>query len=259
MICDPFTGLWRPQRRGLCSIMPGLGYLPPGFGAKALAGVQVTDLGTQIDTGTNASSFSFGSFGAEAADRVLIAGISAVDAATSFEVSGDLTIGGVTAEQQARGGETIVALAMIGSAPVPTGTSGTVDQSWSEAITQDQGCVLLRVTGLASHESIDSSGNEVGSGTVFDATLNAVGAAGDLAVAIVSKTVSGEGGTFSDDLGDGVPWTEVEDVALTDSGSRIAMAYKLLGVAPSGSWTISYTSGPTSATGILTAALYAAA
>lgn len=138
---DPLTGLWRRPPRGLCSLLPGLGLMAPGFGAKA-AGVAVEYIGTVEDTGTdNQSNFSFSSFSGRA-----VAIVTANDAATVYTAS-SITIDGNGASIHVdSGGVTVANSVVIASAAA----GGSVVVNWSEAIAGDQVCTLLRLTGLGA-------------------------------------------------------------------------------------------------------------
>ena len=118
--------------------------------------VVVSDLGEVTDTGTDASSFSYGSFGAAASDRVLIAAVLCADNNTNFTANSP-TIGGVAANLVQVSPQAMESNAIIYSAAVPTGTSGTAANSWSEAVSFDQQCTLVGVTGLATAVLYDTA------------------------------------------------------------------------------------------------------
>jgi len=255
---DPMTGLWRPRRRGLCSIMPGLGMLPPGFGPKGGPVVPVTDMGTLYDTGTDSTgTFGSFSFGAEASDRLLIALHTAKDDASSFD-STSTSIGGVDNDQDGARDNSGQFFAQASYAAVPTGASGSVLVSYDEAIAHDQACVLLRAVGFStSHKQMQAG---TASSTSVSRAMTDVGiAAGDLMAVVVCKGVPAQAVTFSDNSGDAASWVEVEDVALADNNSRIAAAYKIFESAHGGGCTVTATGGGTSTTYVIACVQFAAA
>ncbi len=128
-----------------------------GFGARRRPPIAVDDLGTLEDTGTDSqSNFAFGSFGAAAADRTLIAIITTRDSFSDDFTATAVTIGGVSATLLQTANPSTTTQTVIAIAAVPTGASGSVVVDWSEAIGNDQLCTLLRVTGLGSLTPYDS-------------------------------------------------------------------------------------------------------
>lgn len=122
--------------------------------------VAVSDLGTVEDTGNdNQSNFSFGSFGATSADRYLVACITGSDGNPLFSAS-SVTIGGVTATLTQPTNTNAITQSVVATALVPTGASGDVVVTWSEAVANDQLCTLLRVTGITTATPYDSDAVE---------------------------------------------------------------------------------------------------
>ncbi|MFA6134659.1 MAG: hypothetical protein WC869_11655, partial [Phycisphaerae bacterium] len=133
-------------------------------------------------------------FGSTAADRYLVALVTARDNANDYTVT-SATIGGVAATINADAGAVVGSgTAVVLSALVASGSSGDVVVNWSEEIRDDQLCTLLRVTGITSNTAYDSA---VDSST---ATVDSISAsldveAGGLVVAVMtsnnsSRTVS---------------------------------------------------------------------
>lgn len=120
--------------------------------------IAVSDLGTVEDTGNDAqSNFSFGSFGATASDRYLVACITAEDGGAASFTASAVTIGGVSATLTQPSNPNSATQSVIAVALVPTGASGSVVVTWSEAIASDQLCTLLRVTGLSTATAFDTA------------------------------------------------------------------------------------------------------
>ena len=188
----------------------------------------VSDLGTVQDAGSdNQSNFSFGSFGAEASDRDLIAVIATRDSANVYTAS-SITIGGVAASIVQTGAANTRTTAIVARARVPTGSSGSVVVNWSESITQDQVCTLLRGTGGSDAAASDSSIND---GSAFDTSIATAAdlawGAGDLVVGGVAFVASG-GATWS-----GLS-TEDEDLITADGFTAFSAAHEVKGSAASG-------------------------
>lgn len=228
---DPMTGLWRPVRRGLCSIMPGLGMMPPGFGARAGASGPVVHCGTQHDTGTDATaSFTFGDFSAlspPAANRMLLAFVGAADDATDFRVSsrnlfGDTSPGDV--DSGASASTAYMAAAMWED--MPSTVSGSVSVTFSEAIAFDQTCVVAALTGYSPRNLSNFGAVKVASGTSVTRSGEIV-AAGGIVFMCCCKGAAGEPVSFSDTSGEPGAWTKIADVAAPDNNSRLAAAYKV--------------------------------
>jgi hypothetical protein len=208
--------------------------------------VAVSDLGTVEDTGNDSqSNFSFGSFGAEASDRYLIALISGRDGANNFTAS-SVTIGGVSASIAAQVTNTNTAVqSVIAIAAVPTGASGSVVVDWSEALVEDQVCTLLRVTGLASATAYDTdSGEDTANDTSLAGTIDCE--AGGLVVAISGNTSNR---TSSWSLAN-----EVSDQATTDGGVYQSAAYEIFASAQTGLSVTNTLSGPSNNKNIAIAA-----
>lgn len=199
--------------------------------------IAVSDLGTLEDTGTDQSSFSFGSFGAEASDRYLIALVHVRDGATNYTATA-CTIGGVSADIRFDNAGAHLPNVVVAVALVPTGASGTVTVTWSEAITNDQNCTLYRVTGLANSTLYDSATD--GASTLRTSASGSIDCpAGGLIIGLVSR------GGVSDATH---AWTnlanETEDKVSTDAAVSLSNAYEVFASAQTNlsvsvSWTTS--------------------
>lgn len=206
--------------------------------------ISVSNLGQVIDTGSDSqSNFTFASFGAEDPGRFLIALIVTRDALDFSATS--ITIGGVAATINADTLATGNNLnAVIATALVPTGSSGDVVVNWSEDITRDQACTLLRVTGIASATAYDVGINSEANPALTDITTSLDVEAGGLVVA-VNATGGSASFTWSlanelnDSVGDNYSSTAAYEVrvsasapltvtatlsATTGSGSALAAA-----------------------------------
>lgn len=190
--------------------------------------ISVSDLGDVEDTGNdNQANFTFGSFGAEASDRYLIACVLARDTGTVVSASA-VTIGGVSASIFQSPTTAVGSLAVIAIALVPTGSSGDVVVDWSEAMANDQNCTLLRATGLSGTTRYDDDGVEISTtGTSISGTVD--WPAGGLVV--------GAFRTGTTNLASGVTWTglgtEDSDGAPSD-GARYSVAHEVKGSAATG-------------------------
>lgn len=190
--------------------------------------ISVSDLGSVNDTGTDDSSWAFGSFGAEASDRILVALMSFEDAASDYSISGNVVIGGVTANKlQSSTASSERSLAAIGTALVPTGASGSVTADTSESITTDQVCTLLRIVGASSATPYDTA-TAAGSGTGTTISVTIDCPAGGIVIATYAQA------SFDEET---VTWTlanEVDDEQSTDGNLRHSVAYEIFATAQTG-------------------------
>jgi hypothetical protein len=196
--------------------------------------ITVADLGTLEDTGSDAqSNFSFGSFGEEAPDRVLIALITARDSFSDDFTASAVTIGGVAATLFQTANPNTTTQSVLAIAAVPAGASGSVVVDWSEAIGSDQLCTLLRVTGLRSLTPYDTDAQvSDGNNTTLSGTIDC--RAGGLVVAVAA--VSGSR-TFTPSLAN-----EAADQAGTDIGHSQSVSWEIFASQQTG-LTVSATPG----------------
>lgn len=187
--------------------------------------IAVSDLGTVEDAGSDAqSNFSFGSFGAEATDRYLVALISCQDSDST--VVNSVTIGGVSATisvqapSASRNTQTAIAIAAV-----PTGSSGSVVVNWSQDIGSDQLCTLLRVTGLSSVTAYDTDGVEDRSNDPSLAGSIDCEAGG----VVIAGAVNTNGRTSTWSLAN-----EVVDQPTTDGNIDHSVAYEMFATAQTG-------------------------
>lgn len=203
-------------------MMPGL-FIPPGT---ADAPIAVEDLGTVEDSGSDAqSNFAFGSFGAAAGDRVLIALITARDSFSNDFTATAVTIGGVSAALLQTVNPDTTTQSVIAIAAVPSGASGSVVVDWSEAIASDQLCTLLKVTGLGSLSPYDSDPVvSDGNNTTLSGTIDCPAGGLVIAVAAVSGSRS-----FAPSLAN-----EAADQAGSDIGQSHSASWQVFATAQTG-------------------------
>ncbi len=177
----------------------------------------------------NESEYTFSSmdFGAAAADRQIVAFVSARSASGSETIS-SVTIGGVTAteiEQQTSGNNK----SGLYIANVPTGTSGDVVVTYS-ATQLRSACALYRLTGLSSatpHDSVSGSSETVdvdapangviicgagGTSLLTSDDMTGVSPSHDIQAVEFLKTVSGQKNTISSATGETVGVTAAERI-----------------------------------------------
>lgn len=226
-------------------MIPGLGYLPPGpFAARAAGGIQVVDLGTTNDTGTDATiTLAFGSFGTEAAGRKLVCGVSAMDGATVFSLSTPNSIGGIAASAIGRdSGQTYAGLL---SADVPTGASGSAIMTLSETLTNDQQGALIAVYGAAAGAPANSDETADDGVTSITRSVSSV-LPGHLVVVCCAKRASAQAFASITDTGVSTnPWNEVENLAPPDGGARLGMWWKIFEADDSAGVDVTVTGGAT--------------
>ena len=248
---DPLTGLWRRAPRGLCSIMPGLGMMPPGFKVKASAS-DVVDLGTLEDTGTLATgTFAFSDYGAVNTNKLLISAAMFRDNATVFGFSGtDATFAGTPYNGNRQSRNEGLYFACIHTHYVTGSLSGSHVITMDEAIAQDKLCsmaampngALLTDRGMEIGSASSGTSNTVSTNTAGGGGLNA----GSFIFACVAKGAPTEGITFSDNSGDAGTWVELADRSNTDATARFGFAYKKLLTTVSASINVTATGGATS-------------
>jgi len=199
-----------------------------GFGTRRRRlPIGVIDLGTQQDTGNDASSaFSFGA--APQAGR-LVACITTRDGAVDYTAN-PVNIGGVGAAIHVdTAGANVTSTVVIASRMVAAGESCDVAVTWSEAVTNDQLCTALLVIGTDPapapfHSASQSTG---GSGTTATASLNAPARGIGIAVAANGgPDAISFGGT-----GDILTAVEAADQAASDGQHQHAVLYAIYNTA----------------------------
>lgn len=171
-------------------------------------GVTFVSQGEVTNTGSP-SSHTGKSFGAAAADRIMLAFSTYKDGAGGSDYTG-ATIGGVSATEVTEAAASGALNVGLHAAAVPSGTSGDVDISVSSATgTLDSALMLMRMKGFSATPHAVNQG--LTGGTSFSRTINCP--AGGVIVA----------GCYRDSGSSGIDWTNVDELApdfLWDSNNR---------------------------------------